>query len=173
MNLELLLAMKKIFSPAILAAVGVLTLGLASTAANAATTTNNTFQVTANVQATCLISATPLAFGSYNGVLNNATSTVNVTCTNTTPYNVGLDQGTATGATVTTRKMKNGASLLNYSLFSNSGMTTNWGNTVGTDTVTGSGTGASQSLTVYGQIPAAQYVTPGAYSDTITATLTY
>ena len=164
--------MKKMFSPAILAAVGVLTLGLASTAAHA-TTTTTTFAVTANVQATCVVSAAPLSFGTYNGVLNNATSTVNVTCTNSTPYNVGLDQGTATGATVTTRKMKNGANLLNYSLFSNSGMTTNWGNTVGTDTVTGTGSGASQSLTVYGQVPAGQYVTPGSYSDTITATVTY
>jgi len=28
-------------------------------------------------------------------------------------------------------------------------------------------------LTVYGQIPGGQFVTPGAYVDTITATVTY
>ena len=62
---------------------------------------------------------------------------------------------------------------MGYRLFSNSGRTTNWGNTVGTDTVAGTGSGAVQSLTVYGQIPAGQYLRPGNYADTITATITY
>jgi spore coat protein U-like protein len=173
LNLELFLPMKNAISPAVIAAAGALMLGLSSTAANAATAINTTFNVTANVQATCLIAATPLNFGTYDGTLNNKTSNVNVTCTNTTPYNVGLDAGTASGATVTTRKMVNGANTLSYSLFSDSAETKNWGNTIGTDTVTGTGNGTSQALTVYGQIPASQYVTPATYSDTITATLTY
>ena len=58
-------------------------------------------------------------------------------------------------------------------MFSNSGRTTNWGNTVGTNTLAETGTGTVQSLTVYGQIPAGEYVAPGAYTDTITATVTY
>ncbi|WP_277971552.1 spore coat protein U domain-containing protein, partial [Sphingomonas echinoides] len=33
--------------------------------------------------------------------------------------------------------------------------------------------GSSQSLNVYGRIPAGQLPTPGAYSDTLTATITY
>ena len=156
------------------ASIAVLTLGLASTSASATTTVTTTFGVSATVQSTCLISATALAFGTYTGAVDNATSTVSVTCTNTTPYNVSLNAGTSTGATVTTRKMTGPSSaLLNYSLFSNSGMTTSWGNTIGTDTVTGTGNGSSQAITVYGQIPASQYVTPGSYADTITATVTY
>lgn len=88
--------------------------------------------------------------------------------------NVGLNAGTATGATVANRSMTGPAStLLGYKLFSNSARTINWGNTVGADTVAGSGTGLAQSLTVYGQIPAGQYVKPGSYTDTITATITY
>jgi spore coat protein U-like protein len=39
--------------------------------------------------------------------------------------------------------------------------------------VTGTGNGAIQALTVYGQTPAGQYVSPGSYTDTITATITY
>lgn len=163
---------KSIFSSAIIAAAGVLALGL-STVANAATTTTATFAVTATVQSNCTIAAAPLAFGTYTGAVNNAASTITATCTNTTPYNVGLNAGTATGATVTNRSMVNGASLLNYKITSDSGHATNWGNTVGTDTVTGTGSGAAQTLNVYGQIPAAQFVSPGSYSDTITATLTY
>jgi Spore Coat Protein U domain len=78
------------------------------------------------------------------------TSTIQVQCTNTTAYNIGLDAGTASGATVTTRKMTSGGTTVSYSLYSNSGRITNWGNTVGTDTVSSTGTGASQSFTLGG-----------------------
>ena len=155
------------------AALGFLALGLATTSAVAATATT-TFGVSATVQATCLISATPMAFGTYTGVIANSTSTVTVTCTNTTTYNVGLNPGLATGATVTTRKMTGPASaLLSYALFSDSSRTVNWGQTVSTDTVAGTGNGSAQPITVYGQVAAGQYVAPGAYADTITATVTY
>jgi spore coat protein U-like protein len=154
-------------------ALGFLALGLAPIPAIAATATT-TFSVTATVQSTCLVSATALAFGTYTGAVATSTSAVSVTCTNTTPYNVGLSAGLATGATVTTRSMVGPASaLLGYGLFQNAGHTTNWGQTIGTDTVTGTGNGAAQPITVYGQVPAAQYVAPGAYADTITATVTY
>lgn len=117
-----------------------------------------------------------MAFGSYNTALLASTATVTATCTNTTPYNVGLNAGTASGATVTTRGMFVAGTpgvVLNYGLYSNSNHTTNWGMTVGTDTVAGTGNGAAQAITVYGQIPASQLVAPGSYTDTITATITY
>jgi spore coat protein U-like protein len=156
-----------------IAAVGCLALGLGPTSAIAATATT-TFAVTATVQATCLVSATPMAFGTYTGVSATSSSTVSVTCTNTTPYNVGLSAGLATGATVTSRSMTGPASaLLGYSLFSDASRTVNWGQTVGTDTVAGTGNGSAQAITVYGQVAAGQYVAPGAYADMITATVTY
>jgi spore coat protein U-like protein len=141
----------------------------------AAATTTTTFNVTATVSATCTIAANPLSFGAYTGAVNNGTTTITATCSNGSPYNVGLDAGTSTGATVTTRKMGTtpAGDLLSYGLFQNSGHTTNWGNTVGTDTVSGTGNGAAQNITVFGQIPAAQFVKTGSYSDTITATLTF
>jgi spore coat protein U-like protein len=154
-------------------ALGFLILGLVPMPALAATATT-TFAVTATVQATCLVAATPMAFGIYTGVVSTSTSIVSVTCTNTTPYNVGLSAGLATGATVTARSMTGTASaLLGYALFSDSARTVNWGQTIGTNTVTGTGNGAAQPITVYGQVPAAQFVAPGAYADTITATVTY
>ena len=80
------------------------------------------------------------------------TSTTTVTCTNTTPYNVGFNAGTAPGATVTTRKMTGpGGALLAYALYQDAAHTINWGNTIGTDTETGTGNGSGQTLTVYGQ----------------------
>jgi spore coat protein U-like protein len=138
------------------------------------TTSSSNFSVGATGSSACAISANPLAFGAYSGSLVNSSSTITATCTGGTPYNVGLNAGTATGATVTTRSMTGPAgALLGYKLFTNSSHTTNWGNTVGTNTEAGTGTGLAQSLTAYGQIPAGQSANPGAYSDTIIVTLTY
>src|SRR5260370_804253 len=125
--------------------------------------------------ASCSVSASGVAFGNYTATnIVNITGTVSVTCTSGTAYHVGLNAGLATGATVTNRSMTGPSSaLLGYKLFSNSGYTTNWGNTVGTDTLAGTGSGALQALSVYGQVPAGQYVRPGSYTDTITATVTY
>jgi spore coat protein U-like protein len=137
-------------------------------------TATSSFNVSVTVASACTITATNLAFGNYTAsATSTSTSTISVTCTNTTPYNVGLSAGLATGATVTTRKMQNGSNLLNYSLYQNSTHITNWGNTVGTDTEAGNGNGATQALTVYGQVPAGQFARALVYSDTITATVTY
>jgi spore coat protein U-like protein len=141
--------------------------------AHAATATT-TFGVTSTVQSSCLISGSSLGFGTYSGSAISMTTTLSVTCTNGTTYNVGLNPGTGTGATVTNRGMTGpGSAWLGYALYQDSGHTTNWGQTVGTDTEAGTGNGSAQTITVYGQLAASQYVTPGSYSDTITATVTY
>jgi spore coat protein U-like protein len=157
------------------AVLGFLTLGLASTSANAqANPATTTFGVSATVLKDCIVSATSMAFNNYTGAVNSSTSTVTVTCTNTTTYTVGLSAGLASGATVSTRQMQNGAALLNYGLFTNATWTTYWGNSSTAPTwVSGTGNGSAQVLTVYGQIAAGQYPTPGSYSDTITATVSY
>jgi spore coat protein U-like protein len=138
-------------------------------------TSQYSFTVSATVVASCNVSATTLNFGS-TGILAgavNATSTVTATCTSTAPYNIGLNAGTGSGATVTNRKMTGGAATIKYSLYSNSARTTNWGNTVGTDTVSGTGSGLGQNYTVYGQVPSQTTPAPATYSDTIVATVTY
>lgn len=146
---------------------------LTSTAALAATATGS-LGVTAAVVATCVIANTPMAFGNYTGVQAVSTATLTITCTNTTPYNVGLGVGLGTAATVTTRKMTGpSAAVLSYSLTSDAAHAVNWGTTVATDTVQGTGTGAGQPLTVYGLVAAGQYVAPGAFTDTVVATVTY
>ena len=158
------------------AAVGAACVGAAmmftATTAAAATATS-TMAVSATVQATCGITASPLAFGTYASAQLDAATTLSVSCTNTTAYNVGLDAGTGSGATVAARKMSSGSQTLTYAVYSDSGRSTVWGPTVGTNTVTGTGTGAAQTLNVYGRIAAGQLPTPGSYADTITATITY
>lgn len=153
------------------------TLVLTGTPAAYAATATSQFNVTLTLQAECkLTSATDLAFGPA-GVLQsavNTTSAIGVQCTNTTPYNVGLDAGAGSGATVTTRKMtSSGGGTVNYQIFRDASRTQNWGNTVNTDTLSGTGNGAVQSLTVYGTVPAQTTPAAGAYTDTVQITVTY
>jgi len=151
---------------------------LAQAAVYSTGTATATFNVTLTLQANCAITANALAFGT-NGVLGtaiNQQTTLSVTCTNTTPYNVGLDGGNVTGSTVTSRLMAgtatgNTGTTVGFQLYQDSGRTTIWGNTQGTNTVAGTGSGAAQTLTVYGQVPAQTTPKPDTYQTTVTATV--
>ncbi|HZG21966.1 MAG TPA: spore coat U domain-containing protein [Herbaspirillum sp.] len=148
---------------------------LASSApASFAATASGTLTISASVVAACTVVGSTIAFGAYTQSVVNQSGTITVLCTNGTAYNVGLDAGTGTGATVANRKMSAaGGGTLNYALYRDAARTNNWGSTIGTDTATGTGSGLTQTLTVYGQIAAAQTPLAGAYSDTVTVTLTY
>lgn len=161
-------------APAGLAALLLLS-ALAPGAANAATATT-TMPVTMTITAGCTVAATSVAFGSQSVLASNtaASGTLSVTCTNTTPYNVGLDAGGGAGATVSVRKMTGPASaIINYGLFQNAALTTVFGNTVGTNTVAGTGNGTSQTITVFGQVPAQSSPAPGSYADVVNVTITF
>ena len=153
-------------------ALSVSLLAVAPSAASAATATASLL-VSATVLSFCTIAATPMAFGNYASVVLNISANLTVACTNTTSYNIGLNAGTGTGATVTNRLMTNGLSTLQYKLTSDSSHTTNIGQTIGSDTITGTGNGSPQIITIYGQIPAGQLATTGLYNDTVVATITY
>ncbi len=114
------------------------------------------------VLALCLL---PLVSGIACAATTSTNFTVSVTCTSGTGYSMALDGGSTSNA-MTARNMKDTAGdLLSYGLYTTSGDTTIWGD--------GTGSGAAQPYTVYGQIPANQYVPPSSYSDTINVTVTY
>lgn len=137
-------------------------------------TATTTFPVTAVITTSCTISASRLAFGNYVGAQLDANSAITVNCTKLGPFDIGLSAGNGSGATVTARKMTGpGSGLLKYSMFRDSGRTLNWGYTVGYDTLQATGTGSAVQYTVYGRIPGGQSTRVGAYTDTITATVTY
>jgi spore coat protein U-like protein len=130
--------------------------------------------VSVSVPASCLASATHLAFGDYTGAMAVATATVTVNCTGTTPYAVGLDAGLSAGATVTTRRLTGpGGATLAYGLFQDKARTVNWGEATGGDSYWGVGTGEPQTLTLYAAEAAGQASTPGTYADKITITVSY
>lgn len=130
---------------------------------------------TATINANCNVSATNVNFGSVGVLASNVDSTGSVTvrCTDSTPYNIGLSAGTGSGATVASRRMTSGIKTVTYSLYSDSGRTSVWGNTIGTDSASGAGTGLDQAYTVYARAPAQMTPAPGTYTDTIVVTVTY
>lgn len=156
------------------------TLLLAGSQADALTATT-TFQVTATVLKTCQVNAATLAFGNYTpgaGTVSG-TTTVNVLCTKTTPYTVALNAGSTGGSTFAQRLLANGVNTLQYNLYTTNTYATVWGDGSGT-TATQAGAGAglatANALTVFGQLPdnaTNQNAVPGAYTDTITVTVTY
>src|ERR1700719_2613642 len=147
-----------------------LTAGLLASGPAFAGTATTTLGVSLTINAGCNVSSSPVAFPAQTVLASavNQSGSISVTCTNTTPYNVGLDKGAGTGASVTNRLMTGPSSdTVAYGLYQDSGHATNWGNTIGTDTVTGTGNGNAQTLNVYGHIAAQTTPQPGAYADTV------
>jgi spore coat protein U-like protein len=122
-----------------------------------------------------VVTPATLAFGNHGSlsVARDATGTLSVTCSNTTPYTVGLSAGGGAGATVASRRMTAAGVTVSYSLFRDAARTLVWGNTAGTDALAGTGTGAAQSLTIYGRAPVQTTPAPAVYTDAVTVTVTY
>jgi spore coat protein U-like protein len=143
-----------------------------------AATVTTTFTVTATVVPTCSVSASALSFGTAipNPINTNvdATSTITATCSAGAPYTISLNAGTGAGATFASRRMTSGPNALAYTLYTDAGRSIIWGDgTSGSSTFNGAGTGVAQAITVFGRILSGQSVPTGAYSDTITVTITF
>lgn len=138
------------------------------------TQATGTVSVNGNVSPTCSVSAGTLSFGSYSpAAATVASAGVSVNCSNGAPYQVSLGSGqNVSGAT--RRMARSGGGYLNYFLFSNSARTVAWGDGTALGArVNGTGSGTSQTLTVYGRIPGAQAVPAGSYSDSVVVTVEY
>ncbi len=154
--------------------VGVAVLAAAG-AAHAATVTDQ-FQARIIIENDCVInSVSNLDFGT-SGLLNaavDATAEISLRCTENASYNIGLDGG-SNGGDTTTRKMSNGSGdTVDYQMFQDAARTVNWGDTIGTDTKSGTGTGIDETHTIYGRVPAQATPPAGTYTDTVTVTVTY
>ncbi|MBR8657402.1 spore coat U domain-containing protein [Achromobacter sp. Marseille-Q0513] len=132
--------------------------------------------IKALVQKNCTISATNLVFPAQ-GLLTApvpGSSQISVQCTNNNAYSLALNGGTV-GGNVLARKMKHStaADTVGYQLYQGSNYAVVWGDATGGSPLAGQGTGAAQSYTVYGLVPAQATPRPGSYSDTVTATITF
>jgi len=137
--------------------------------------TSASFSVSATDVTTCAVNASTLNFGSA-GVLRStldAASSVSVVCTNSAPYTLALDGGLSAATNPAQRKMTLGGQTITYGLYQDSARSQPWGDTAGTNTVAGTGSGLTQSFTVYGRVPAQATPGPGSYTDTVVVTLSY
>lgn len=143
-----------------------------------AATTTSTFTVNGTVVATCSVSATALNFGGSIPTPVNSNidlnSTITATCSNAVPFSVALSAGNGAGATMGSRKLSSGPNTVNYTLYTDQGRSTIWGDgSQGSFVNAQTGTGSAQNLTVFGRIPSGQQPALGTYSDTILVTLTF
>lgn len=133
--------------------------------------------VTALTVNACAVVASPLVFGTLNqlnGGNNDSQTSVVVTCTPGTVYDVGLDNGAHASGGVRHMTPTLGSSTIPYAIYSNASRSTAWGNTVGTNTVNGTAGVLPATLTVYGRVPAgAAPVAADAYTDAVTVTVTF
>ena len=145
-----------------------------------------TMTVSADIEAVCSVSASPMAFANVlPGTTKYAEAVVSVTCTSGTTYTLDLGDGlnhTDTGGTTTfyRRQMASGANLLPYMVFQETGRATEIAastsaaanNNLLTSTV---GTGSTQTKNIFGSVLGAESVTKptGIYVDLVVITIAF
>ncbi|MBN9410674.1 MAG: spore coat protein U domain-containing protein [Burkholderiales bacterium] len=125
----------------------------------------------------------PLSFGSYNpGSPKTGATDILVTGTVTglgvlvtLSYSISLSAGT--GGSITNRALSGPGTPLSYNLYTADTYQAIWGNNGRSDSyslvASVGGVSRTMSYTVYGLIPAGQYVAAGNYTDTITVSVVY
>ena len=143
-------------------------------------TSSGSLTVTASVNSSCIVSSGTLSFGTYDPINTNVSApllqsgTFQIQCTNGLTATILLGQGlnpdSGSSDSAPIRNMTNGASRMNYQLYTTGARSTVWDNASGVSQVT---TGLTQTMTVYGSVPAGQNVPAGSYSDTVVITVNY
>ena len=152
-------------------------------------TTTADMNVSADINASCIMSSTDLDFGDYDATGVNvtadltATATISTTCTSGANGVITMSGGSHSLYCLSSkcyRRMANEGetSFLRYNIYTNESLS--WGsvwsdNTSATNEVVQViGSGVSQNTTVYGEITKNQRnAAAGSYTDTITITLNY
>ncbi len=126
----------------------------------------------------CTLSAVGVSFGTYNVFSASpldSTGSVTYNCsgiTGSSSITINLSKGGATS--FNPRQMKKSLETLNYNLFTDAARSTIWGDaTSGTSRYGPIKPVSSNTITIYGRIPAGQDVSAGAYTDTVVATLNF
>lgn len=133
-------------------------------------------QVSATNESGCTASTAPVAFGtavSLNAAVD-AQGAINMICPPNTTYAIKLGGGANGGTNPTDRKMANGSDRITYGLFRDAARTQGWFTDADNDlNGTSSNSYASQSIPIYGRVPAQATPPQGSYADTVIVTITY
>ena len=140
--------------------------------------TGGTFQARVAVTSSCTVVAADIDFGTRANLAAAVTANggLAVTCTSGRPYTIALNAGATPGNTIAARKMNlngAGAGVIGYQLYRDAGPANAWGDGTSGVVYSGTGSGTSQAIPVYGRVPAQATPAPGTYQDTIRATVTY
>ena len=131
--------------------------------------------------AACGVTTTGINFGAYDvfaTVPRDTAGTVTVACDRNPPTDVTISIGPSpTSGGFQPRQMRHAsqADRMNYNLFAAPSMVTAWGDgSAGTSTVLLKKVNRNRPVTttIYGRIPPGQNVSVGAYSDSVTVTIT-
>ena len=145
---------------------------------------NISFTTTATISANCNVFTTTMNFGSASTAISSnidSTATITAQCSNTTPYSIGLDNGTNVSGSQRRMRLGATANYISYNLYTDAARSVSWLATTSTTSCTGganscvlaTGTGANQNVTVYGRVPSQTASAAGNFSDTILITVTY
>lgn len=176
------------------AALALAIFGIAATATSAFAATSPAtaqFQVLMKINKACTVTAGaasniqigPAAGVDANSGANSGSNTINVTCSKTTPYFIGLAPSSANGGNnngagnmVSTTAPGTNTDKVAYTLYQDGAFGTIWGNTATSTTAgngkSGTGNGSAQSHTVWAQAPSANF-TPDSYADTVTVNVNF
>jgi spore coat protein U domain-containing protein, fimbrial subunit CupE1/2/3/6 len=141
-----------------------------------AVTISSTMNVTLQIVAECVVDLTPdLNFATVGLLDSNIDVTVDITveCTSGTTYDIKIGPGDHDSGSDTDRNMSSGTADVDYDLYQDSGHTLPWGQTTGTNTVSGTGTGGDVVHTVYGRVPSQTTPAPDNYTDTVLIMVDY
>lgn len=143
-------------------------------------TVSGSFTISGTVVAACSVtSAAAVNLGSSITAASlplTGSSAIVVNCTNGAGYDIGLTPGSANsdGTGVLTNAAD--GSTIAYGLFQLNSYSGAFGNTVGTNTVHGTGSGVDQTTTAYVKTASSgseAHLAVGTYTDTVTVTVTF
>lgn len=145
---------------------------------SATTSSDSTFDASASVASSCIISATPMTFSAYTETLITATTDVTANCTFGTTGTITLTT-VADGTSNSYKLVRTGGSastandVLEVSFKKTSDSTALYSGS-GSFSVTGTGSAVTSSALITGTIAASQTAkTAGSFSKSLTLTVTY
>ena len=127
--------------------------------------------------ANCSINAAPMSFPPYDIFKVSpvqSQSEINILCDSDVPYAVKVNAGMNSGGDFSSRHMTSGEAntVLFYNLYLDSNHTRIWGDGNGfSEYYQGLGSGRTDIVRVFGQIPARQRVGAGLYTDSVVITI--
>lgn len=128
---------------------------------------------------TCTLqSLSGVAFGPYNvvsGAAVDMTGTIVVNCSNSGGFTIDIASGGSGSIAQRSMARTGGGSPMLYNLFLDASHMTIWGNGQnGTQHYSGNGTGANQTIYVYGEIKSGQKtLSAGNYNDSMLVSVTF